>query len=112
MATYYDTPVGVGGKINTSTGQILSGPQAGQTAQKYTTGGGTAPAADQSTPITPVSTAPQTLTSTALAPASNINVGQAATPNYTGAAAGAYSSLTYGSPVTDAQGNYTGSAKF
>jgi hypothetical protein len=32
MATMYDTPVGVGGKINTSTGQILSGSLSGQTA--------------------------------------------------------------------------------
>lgn len=28
----YDTPIGVGGKINTNTGQVLTGPMAGQTA--------------------------------------------------------------------------------
>lgn len=36
-STMYDTPIGVGGKINTATGQILSGPMAGQQAGTDTT---------------------------------------------------------------------------
>lgn len=35
--TYYDTPVGVGGAINTNTGMITSGSLAGTTAQSYST---------------------------------------------------------------------------